>query len=37
MASFRLEHDNPAEAAARRAEALQARQSLLATAHEVEA
>ncbi len=37
MAAFRLERDNPAEAAARRAEALAARQSLLATAHQVEA
>ena len=37
MAAFRLEQDNPAEAAARRAEALLARQSLLATAHQVEA
>jgi anaerobic magnesium-protoporphyrin IX monomethyl ester cyclase len=36
MAAFRLEQDNPAEAAARRAEALLARQSLLATAHQVE-
>jgi anaerobic magnesium-protoporphyrin IX monomethyl ester cyclase len=37
MAAFRLEPDNPAEAAVRRAEALAARQSLLATAHQVEA
>ena len=37
MAAFRLEQDNPAEAAARRAEALLARQSLLATVHQVEA
>jgi len=35
--AFRLERDNPAEAARRRAEAVQARRSLLATAHEVEA
>ena len=37
VAAFRLEHDDPAEAAARRAEGLLARQSLLATAHQVEA
>jgi radical SAM superfamily enzyme YgiQ (UPF0313 family) len=37
MAAFRLEQGNPAEAAARRAEAQQARQSLLAAAHQVEA
>ena len=37
VAAFRLEHDNPTEAAARRAEGLQARQALLAAAHEVEA
>ncbi len=37
MAAFRLEHLNPAEADVRRAEAAQARQSLFATAHEVEA
>jgi len=37
MAAFRLERDDPAEAAARRAEALAARRSLLATAHQVEA
>jgi radical SAM superfamily enzyme YgiQ (UPF0313 family) len=37
MAAFRHEQENPAEAAAHRAEALRARQSLLSTAHEVEA
>jgi radical SAM superfamily enzyme YgiQ (UPF0313 family) len=37
VAAFRAEAENPAEAAARRADALQARESLLATAHEVEA
>jgi radical SAM superfamily enzyme YgiQ (UPF0313 family) len=37
MAAHRLEPHDPAEAAARRAEASLARQSLLATAHEVEA
>jgi len=37
VAAFRLEQENPAEAALRRAEAEQARQALLATAHEVEA
>lgn len=37
MAAFRLEQDDPGAAAARRAEALEARLSLLATAHEVEA
>jgi radical SAM superfamily enzyme YgiQ (UPF0313 family) len=37
MAAFRLEHDNPQEAAFRRAEALTARQALLASAHQVEA
>jgi hypothetical protein len=37
VAAFRLEHENPAEAARLRGEALQAREGLLATAHEVEA
>jgi len=37
MAAFRLEQNNPAEAAARRLEALLARQSLLDTAQQVEA
>ena len=37
VAAFRLEQDNPSEAAAHRAAAHQARQSLLASAHEVEA
>jgi radical SAM superfamily enzyme YgiQ (UPF0313 family) len=37
VAAFRLEQDNPAEALARRTEALRARDSLLAAAHEVEA
>lgn len=37
VAASRLEQENPAEAATRRAEGLQARQLLLATAHEVEA
>ena len=37
VAAFRLEQDNPAEALARRTEALRARNSLLAAAHEVEA
>jgi hypothetical protein len=37
VAAFRLEHENPAEAADRRAEALEARTALLASAHEVEA
>jgi len=37
VAAFRLEQDKPAEAAALRADALCARRSLLAAAHEVEA
>jgi radical SAM superfamily enzyme YgiQ (UPF0313 family) len=37
VAAFRLEQENPGEAALRRAEALQARESLLAAAHQVEA
>jgi len=37
MAAFRLEQENPAEAAAHKVEASQARRSLLAAAHEVEA
>lgn len=37
MAAFRLEQGDPAAAAAHRAEALHARQSLLAAAHQVEA
>jgi anaerobic magnesium-protoporphyrin IX monomethyl ester cyclase len=37
IAAHRLKHDNPAEAAMHRAKARQARQSLLAAAHEVEA
>lgn len=37
MAAFRLEQDSPGEAAAHRAEALLARQSLIATAHQAEA
>jgi anaerobic magnesium-protoporphyrin IX monomethyl ester cyclase len=37
VAAFRAEHEDPAEAASHRAAAQQAKQSLLASAHEVEA